>query len=83
MVLIGCPEELVRNYHFSQCSNSEEHSSHVFHGRSLKIMYGESVVTSNFKKYFYCAYLVQTSGKEHICITQTEFEIQNMVCIFL
>jgi hypothetical protein len=34
--LIGCPNMLVRNYHYSLHNNPDEHSSHPLHGRSLK-----------------------------------------------
>jgi len=33
---VGCPEKLVRNYHYSLCSDPEERSSHLLHGGSLK-----------------------------------------------
>ena len=34
--LIGCPNMLVRNYHYSLHNNKEERSSHPLRGRSLK-----------------------------------------------
>jgi len=32
----GCPETSVRNYHYSPCNNSEDRSSHLLRGGSLK-----------------------------------------------
>ena len=31
---IGCPETLIKNYHYSMHSNPEEHSSHVLHNKA-------------------------------------------------
>jgi len=32
----GCPETSVRNYHYSLCNSTEERSSHLLRGKSLK-----------------------------------------------
>ena len=64
---IGCPEMMVRHYHYSLCNNSEERSSHILRGRSLKSRLF-SVVCFGVHFQLLCRFRVITVTLKTVCI---------------